>query len=125
MLKPIRKQANKLIFLQISIVVVLAILWWGFKDIKYSYSALLGGMACIFPSWYFIHKFFKNRQRSPQTILKDFYVGEMLKLFLSVVLLVLIVKYIPVHLLAVITGYIAACLAVWGMPFLLIKQNSA
>ncbi len=112
-----RSQAYKLVATQIIIVVILAVIWWIFKDLTHCYSALLGGFAYIIPSWYFIRKLFTNKQRTPQAMVRTFYVGELTKLLLSAILLVLIVKFIPTNLFAVISGYIVACLSIWSMPF--------
>ena len=119
-----RSQAYKLVTTQIVIVVIIAILWWIFKDFTHCYSALLGGFAYIIPSWYFIRKLFANKKRTPQTLVRTFYLGELTKLLLSAILLVLIVKFIPTNLFAVLSGYIVACLSIWSMPFFIKTQTS-
>ena len=42
-----------------------------------------------------------------------FFVGEMLKLFISAILFLLIVKYLPVSLLSVLVGFAGAIIAFW------------
>jgi len=65
------------------------------------------------PSIYFVKKVFSSYKRTPQKIVLDFYVAEFIKLFASAILLVLILKFISVKILPLISGYIAAYLAVW------------
>lgn len=111
MLRSVRAQAYKLIILQLVVVAALAILWWIFKNITSGYSAVLGGIACIIPSWYFIRKFFSKKRRTPQAIISSFYLGELTKLFLSMVLLILVVKFTPAIIVPTLTGFIGAYLA--------------
>ena len=111
MLTNIRAKAHKLIIIELVVVITIAVLWWIFRDFKSAYSTLLGGLTCIIPSWYFIRKFFSKKKRTPQAIIKDFYLGEITKLFLSVVLLILIIKFIPVFLIPTLTGFIGAYFA--------------
>lgn len=118
MLRLARNKAYQLILLQLLVVAVLFIVWWLFKDIKAGYSAFLGGLAGIIPSIYFVHKFFTNKKRTPQKIITDFYIGEIIKLLASAILLVLIVKFIPIHILPLITGFIGAYLSIWLTPLL-------
>jgi ATP synthase protein I len=117
MLKPYRKQAYKLIILQNTVVIILGVICLIASGSRAAYSAILGGLACILPSIYFVRKFFSSRDRSTAKIMFDFYLGEFLKLFLSAILLILIFKFIPVKLIALISGYILANLANWLMPF--------
>jgi len=118
MLQPFRAKAYKLIYLQIAVVLLLFFGFWLFKNIQAGYSAILGGLACVIPSIYFVRKLFSSYQRSPQKIVLDFYVAEFIKLFLSSILLVLIFKFLPVKLVALVSGYIGAYLAIWLVPLI-------
>ncbi len=122
MLQPYRRQAYKLVLLQIAVVLGLFVGWWLFKDIKAGYSALLGGLACVIPSLYFVKKLFSSKERSMKKIMFDFYIGEFSKLLLSAVLLVLIFKYLPVKLIPLITGFIGAYMAIWLAPLVLLRN---
>lgn len=122
MLQPYRRQAYKLVLLQIIVVLALFLCWWLFQDIKAGYSALLGGLAGVIPSLYFVKKGFSSKERSMKKIIVDFYIGEFSKLLLSAVLLVLIFKYLPVKLVPLITGFIGAYMAIWLAPLVLIRK---
>jgi ATP synthase protein I len=118
MLQPFRAQAYKLIYAQIAVILLLFFCFWLFKNIQAGYSAFLGGMACVIPSVYFVKKVFSSYKRSSQKIVLDFYLAEFIKLFLSAILLVLIFKLLPVKLVALVSGYISAYLAIWLMPLI-------
>ncbi|MCK4870999.1 MAG: ATP synthase subunit I [Gammaproteobacteria bacterium] len=123
MFTKVRKQALKLIVAQLIVLFVIFLLWWYLRSFWYALSAALGGAACVLPSIYFVRKVFTDKERSQQKILHDFYVAEAVKLLLSVVLLVLLIKLLPVKLLAALSGYIGAYLAIWFMPLLLIDKE--
>ena len=118
MLQPYRRQAYKLVLLQIAVVILLFIGFWLVKDIKAGCSAILGGLACIIPSLYLVRKLFSSKDRTMQRIMFDFYIGEVSKLLLSAVLLVLIFKYLPVKLIPLFSGFIGAYMAIWLVPLI-------
>ena len=116
MLRAIRKEAYKLITIQISLTTIISIIWLMSKGMAASYSALLGGICCILPSLYFFHKFLSEKERSAGQIIRDFYVGELIKLFLSMTMLLLILHFLPVKLIALVSGYIVAYVAGVFLP---------
>lgn len=86
--------------------------WRGFV------SVLLGGSAWIIPSLYFVRKLFKSKTiRDSQTLLKDFLLGEGVKLLLSAVLIVLILVFVSIKTLSFLSGYVAVITASFLMPF--------
>jgi len=110
------------IILQLVVVFMIFLLWWWVRDFRAGWSAILGGLACILPSWYFMCKLFGNGgsrsvHLSSKQIIKNFYVGELIKLLLSVIMLVVIIKYFPVDLVPVICGYIGGYLSIWLVCF--------
>lgn len=123
MLKPFRFQAYKLVFLQCFVTLVLSLYWSLSHGINYGFAAILGGLACIIPSLYFVYKVFSGSERTFQKITFDFYLSEFFKLFSSAVLLVLILKFTPVKLLPAITGYIGAYMSIWLVPLLILIKD--
>jgi F0F1-type ATP synthase assembly protein I len=121
MLKKVRNQAFKLIGLQVIVVVFIAVLFWIFGSWHAGWSSFLGGLAGVIPSCYFVWKFFANQKRQPMQIVKDFFVGEMVKIILGAVFLVLLVKFLPVLLLPLLIGYIGAYFAIWLIPLIGVK----
>jgi ATP synthase protein I len=123
MLKPFRSQAYELVFLQIFVVLILFFYWLLFHGLNYGFGAILGGLACIIPNLYFINKVFSDSKRTFQKITVDFYFGEFVKIFLSALLLVLILKFTPVKLIPTITGYIGAYMSIWLVPLLILIKD--
>jgi len=82
-------------------------------------SILLGGSAWIIPNLYFIHKMFKPQtKRDAKDLLKDFLVGEGLKLLISIGLIVTIMRFFSVKPVELVSGYIATVIASFFTPLL-------
>jgi len=113
-----RQIAYRLVGLQALVVVVLALCWL-FAGLMEAGSTLLGGAACVIPSLYFARKLFATTSaREAKRIVRAFYVGELVKLVLSVVMVVLILKLIAVAIVPFITGFIGAQFGFWLAPML-------
>lgn len=118
MLKDIKKQALKLILLQLFVVLAIAVLCWIVFSWKTGWSSFLGGLAAVIPSFYFVWRFFSPKKRTPAQIIKDFFLGEFIKITLGAVFLVVLVKLLPVALLPLLIGYITAYFAIWLIPLI-------
>jgi ATP synthase protein I len=91
---------------------------WGIAGYRDAYSSLLGGLACILPNVFYAYQFFRNLHRkSAQQIVMSFYLGEFIKLAVSVSLLLVVLIEINVHLIAFLSGYLVTYIGVWFMPF--------
>lgn len=111
-----RQTAYRLVGLQ-ALVVLLIAAGWLFGGLREALSALLGGAACVLPSLYFARRFFATTSaREAKQIIKAFYLGEVIKLALSAILVVLIVMFIPVVILPFITGFVGAQFGFWLAP---------
>ncbi len=100
-----RKQAFRLVWAQLTIVslATLCALIWG---IKASYSIFIGGFIGIVPSLYFVFKAFKYvGAQSAQKVIKAFYVGAAVKLFLTIVLFIAVYLWVPVSMLGTLIGF--------------------
>ena len=86
-------------------------------------SAMLGVIAWFVPSVFFIYQNFKKpNARNSQTIIMDFYVGEIVKLLFSGILVVLFVHFLPLKIVAFLSGYICAIFIMMIIPFFCIKK---
>lgn len=115
-----RRQTYRILILQLTAISLLTVIIVFFKGLQAGYSAFLGGLAYIIPSIFLIKKTFpaKTNYRPPSKILTDFYMGELIKLTLSFILLLLLFKFIPVKIVPLIGGYILTCLALLLTPLL-------
>lgn len=122
--KSLKKDAYKLVLWQLIIIVALAILLFLVQGMRSGYSVLLGGMAYVLPNFMFVWRVFENTTaQGARRFLIAFVVGEATKLFLSAVLFVLIVKYLPVSVLSVLGGYITAIFGFWVVSFVYMSHE--
>lgn len=116
MVKSPRQSANKLIILQavIAAVISLIALSWGMKA---AYSALLAGAVCVLANWFFVRRLFRRSMaRAANAIVKDFYIGEVLKLVIIAVLMLVSMLVFKVSLLPFLLTYVLLQAAVLFAP---------
>ncbi len=112
--KLIQHQAYRIVFLQLAGVVVLASLALIIRGITSGFSVLLGGLAYVIPNLIFVWRVFRFVGAQQMTLFAAaFFAGEALKLFLSAILFLVIVKYLPVSLLSELVGFIGAIVSFW------------
>jgi ATP synthase protein I len=110
----VQSEAYLLVLLQIACVALLSIIGLLVNGILSGYSMLAGGMAYCLPSLAFVWLVFRfTGAQQMVAFLSAFFVGEMLKLIISAILFLLIVKYLPHSLLSVLVGYIGAIVSFW------------
>ncbi len=103
-----------------AVVVLIVALAWSAASTHAATSALFGGIACIIPNLLFARHFFaKVRARGDRQVLTAFYWGELLKLALSVVFLLLLLTKAQVQILPLFIGFLGAHLGLWIAPFVL------
>ena len=121
-LKMTRNQVRQWFLIQTSILilVVLGVLY--FKGLFLAKSLGLGGMLCMLPQWVFACLWlgYYKANAAPKLI-KMFYIGEVIKLFLTCALFIGVIKYIPVNLIWCITGFAIAQVAFWTAPLFSFK----
>ena len=112
-----RLVAYRLVGLQAVVVVVIALCWW-IKGATEALSALfLGGAACVLPSLYFARRLFAiTSSRAAKRIMINFFLGELIKLALSAVLVVLVIVFIPVAIVPFVVGFVGAQFGFWLAP---------
>jgi len=113
----VRHKIYKILGFQLIMLILLAMVISFSWDLKSAYSTLLGGIAYLFPSVFLMAKlFFSKKNRNSATILIDFYSGELVKLLLSFVLLILLFKFIPSKIIFILIGYGTASLSYLFLP---------
>ena len=112
--KLIQHEAYQIVFLQLSGVVVLAIIAFLLNGLTSSESVLAGGMAYGIPNLVFVWLVFRfvGAQQMAK-FMAAFFAGEVVKLLLSAILFLGIVKYLPVSLLSVLVGFVGAIVSFW------------
>ncbi|MBN2690076.1 MAG: ATP synthase subunit I [Gammaproteobacteria bacterium] len=117
MLQPYRKAAWQLIIWQFVLIMLIAFLWLLFSDNSTTnfISTILGGVAVILPTSYFIWQVFYKKVASPRALLVRFLLAEIIKLISSAILLVAFIHYLHLSLLPSISSFMIAYLATIGL----------
>ncbi len=102
---------------QMIVVVLVAVIFLLFKGMAFATAVLLGGVISVLPHaifarWWFAYFTAKAGNR----MIAKFYVGEVVKLFLTVILFILVFTFMSVNILACLLGYIIAQVAFWLGP---------
>ena len=106
------------IFLQLSLLIAIAVIFAFFGKWLAFRSALFGGGAWIIPDLYFF-----QRQQSIQAthdvrqMFKIFFLGELFKLLLSFIIIILVLLICAISSKAFLSSYIAMILISFAVPF--------
>lgn len=112
--KKVQRQAYQLILAQFLGVIILAFAALLFNNIKSGFSVLMGGIAYVLPNIIFVWRVFRYVGASQMVqFLTAFMIGEVLKLFISGILFLVIVKHLPVSLLSELVGFVGAIVSFW------------
>lgn len=120
----VRIDAIKMVCWQFAVVLLLAVLECLFQNVQNGISILFGGVAYCLPNFIFVWRVFSHATaREARQFLVAFVLGELTKLFISAVLVVIIAKLLPVKLIWVLMGYVAAIVAFWIVSFMTMSQE--
>jgi len=112
------RECNRLSGIQLACMLGITVFWLIIRGNLEASSAFYGCLAWIFPSIYFTKKVLRSiypakLKQSPRALLGLFFLTELKKLILSMLLVFLCVRYLPINNLAFMSGYIVAILAPW------------
>lgn len=125
LIKIVQGKAYRIVFLQLTGVIILAMAAWILRGTISGFSVLMGGLAYGLPNLFFVWRVFRFVGASQMTLfMAAFFTGEMIKLALSAILFLVIVKYLPVSLLSVLVGYIGAIVSFWIVSFWLFSKKN-
>lgn len=97
----------KVVFLQIAVLLLAAVLvfpWLGWRGTQ---STLAGGLAYLLPNLFFVVRLRLSAKRGTANA-ATFFVGELIKVLATIALLVLAHRLFDVHWLALLIGLFAA-----------------
>lgn len=110
----IQRQAYQIVIKQLGCIAAYSILALVFGRPRIGFSVLLGGLAYGLPNLVFVWRVFRYAGASQMAqFMSAFFIGEMVKLILSAILFLIIVKYLPVSLLSVLAGLVGAIVSFW------------
>ncbi|MEQ1738871.1 MAG: ATP synthase subunit I [Methyloglobulus sp.] len=102
----------KILSYQVLIIMVVSL---GFvvEGWQKSLSSALGGGAALIPNLYFALRITGSAEQDARKILRSFYLGESVKLLLTVALFMLIFQIPNIEILPLMAGYVAALSVFW------------
>lgn len=110
----VQNQAYRIAGWQLVCLLTLSTLALLIAGLKPGLSIFAGSMAYWIAQLFFIWRAFRYTSAHQMTqFVAAFMSGEVLKLLLSGILFIIIVKYLPVSLLSVLTGFICAIISFW------------
>ena len=103
-----RTAAFRLVYVLLIITVVIALLSYIYSGLVSAYSVLLGGAVYILPNIYFIRcAFRKVESQTPQSMMSWFYIGEAVKILLTVALFAICFALVkPLNVALLFAAYI-------------------
>jgi ATP synthase protein I len=114
-----KQVTRKISAIQVVVTLLIAAVFFALDSLHSAYSALVGGGISALVTLYFASKVFSVRIGSPAAkVARAFYVGEVVKLLLTVVLLSSALLWFDVSPLPLLLAYMAALMAYWlALPF--------
>ena len=109
-------QARMLLVIQALVIFLIACLGL-LKNFQTVLALLSGGMSVLLANGYFVYKVFaRSGAQANKQVVAAFYVGESIKIVISLSLLVLAYLLQPGSELFVLVGYVASLLLQWLAP---------
>lgn len=119
----IKTEAYQVVYWQLAIMAGLALIWCFLQGMQSGFSVFLGGLAYCLPNLAFVWRVFaRTSVQAARQFLLIFVTGEVFKLFLSGVLFVLILRYLPIVLVPTLVGFVGAVIAFWIASFFLLTH---
>lgn len=97
--------------LAVTVAVALAVLVLAGRES--AYSAFAGGMISVIANFYFAMQMFRGARKSPRQLVTAFYVGEAVKILITVVLFVFAIKVLHVLFLPLFITYVITLMVYW------------
>ncbi len=121
----LKSQANKIVLAQSTIVLLMAIVFFLTSGHRAALAVMAGGLVHILPGYFYAARLFSNV--SPHAIMRImvvFYVGEVLKLIVSVGLFIVLLTVFKFPVLPYFLGYLVAALAFCVAPMGLMNETN-
>ena len=116
--------AQRLLLIQFSVTLLIALLMLLIGDKTASLSAIAGGIVCVLPNTYFAIKLFRyTGARAARKIVNGFYQGEALKLMLSAALFAMVFNCLTIAPLVFFVAYLAAQMVFWFATLIIANKN--
>ncbi|MFQ3175177.1 MAG: ATP synthase protein I [Psychromonas sp.] len=122
--KSSQKAGLKLVGFQLLLILFITLVLTVFSSTKSGYSGLAGGMTFMLPNMIFVFMTFAHAGASKtKLILRGFYVGEAIKLTLTVILFSIFLKYGTLSLQSFYLSFLLLVASQWLAPFFFHDNN--
>ena len=116
--KKSQKAGLKLVGFQLLLVLLIALISTVLFSVKSGYSGLAGGITFLLPNFIFVLMAFAHAGASKSKLaVREFFAGEAKKLFLSVILFTVFLKYGALSLPAFYISFSLLVISQWLAPF--------
>ncbi len=113
-----QKAGLRLVGLQLLIVLLIALILTVFFSVESGYSGLAGGITFLLPNFIFVLMAFAHAGASKaKLVVRGFFAGEAIKLFLTVILFTVFLKYGSLSLTAFYISFALLVISQWLAPF--------
>lgn len=120
----VQNNMDSFLLVQLAVVAIAALVAGLFIKWQISIGILSGGLAVIVPGWVFVKKLFYNTGATQaDKIMRNLYLGEVLKLVLIGAISIVFLVVVKVGLLPFFVGFVAAQLAHWLAPFVAFRHK--
>lgn len=115
-----KAKAYKIIYMQIMLTVILSMLFLLITGQQAAWSACFGGLIAVLPGAVFIRFFFaKTGAQQSKAIMTGLFKGEAIKIALTVILFILVIKFTEAQPLVVLIAFIINQLTFWVAPLIM------
>jgi ATP synthase protein I len=112
-----RRQALRIIWAQVAVTALVSVLFLLFAGTAAALAALVGGLINVVANLYFAHRLYGGargrRIKSAVEMVLEFYVGEVVKLFITLALFALAIGVFKLSFLPLFTAFVATLLVFW------------
>ena len=109
-----RGSVFKVVAAQLVTVIVITVLLAALYGGRAGYSALVGAIISVFPSFYLATRIFRGDATAPaEQVLRSIYLGEAIKVLLTAALFVIALMMLDINVLIVGLMYVASVLVYW------------
>lgn len=115
-----KKLVYWVVFAQLILTVIIALILWPTLGFKAAYSAVVAGLICAIANWYFTWRVFRHQgARAAKRFLIAYCFGEFIKLLLLGALFVLAVLYLRITFGPFLISFIINLMIYWLAPFII------
>lgn len=108
-----KPRVYRIVRTQLAVTIAVALTMYVLAGLETAYSALTGGLISVIANFYFAIQMFAGARKSPRQLVTAFYVGEAVKILITIVLFVFAIKVMQVLFLPLFITYVITLLVYW------------